>query len=211
MSSGIENVRRVRYYEYALWLAVATILYNCLEGAASVYFGAQAEALTLFGFGLDSFIEVISGIGILYMTLRIRRNPESERGPAERRALLITGWSFYLFALGMLVTAGYNLMTGHKPGTSLSGLVISLISIGVMAALLAGKRKVGRTLGSQPILADANCSLVCIYMSLVLLAASLLYRLSGIGLADTLGAAGLIYFSVSEGRESIEKAGALAG
>ena len=54
-----------RFYQYALWLSIFTIVYNLLEGLVSVYFGAQAEALTLFGFGLDSFIEVISGLGIL--------------------------------------------------------------------------------------------------------------------------------------------------
>jgi divalent metal cation (Fe/Co/Zn/Cd) transporter len=72
--------------------------------------------------------------------------------------------------------------------------------------LVVGKRKVGHTLHSAPILADANCTLVCIYMSLVLLAASLVYHFTGFGFVDSLGAIGLIYFSVHEGRESFEKA-----
>ena len=80
----------------------------------------------------------------------------------------------------------------------------------MMWALVAAKRKVGRTLDSAPILADANCTLVCIYMSLVLLGSSLIYQLTGLGIVDSLGALGLIYFSVQEGRESFEKAAGLA-
>jgi divalent metal cation (Fe/Co/Zn/Cd) transporter len=158
---------------------------------------------------MDSFIEVISGIGIMFMVLRIRQNPDAPRGPFERTALRVTGWSFYLLAGGLLVTALYNLYTGHKPETTLSGTIISLISIAVMWALVAGKRTIGRALNSAPILADANCTMVCIYMSVVLLASSLIYQFTGFGLTDSLGAIGLIYFSISEGRESFEKAAEL--
>ncbi|MFH1523563.1 MAG: cation transporter [Chloroflexota bacterium] len=198
-----------RFYRYALWLGYFTVLYNLLEGVISIFFGVQDEALTLFGFGVDSFIEVLSGIGIIAMVLRIRRNPNTPRSRFERTALRTTGLSFYLLAAGLGVTAIYNLFTGHKPETTLPGLIISLISIGMMWALVAGKRKVGRALKSSPILADANCTLVCIYMSLVLLAASLIYELTGFGFIDSIGALGLIYFSFNEGRESFEKAKAL--
>jgi divalent metal cation (Fe/Co/Zn/Cd) transporter len=198
-----------RLYRYALGLGIFTVLYNLLEGLVSVFFGIQDEALTLFGFGVDSFIEVMSGLGIAAMVLRIRRSPETPRSRFERTALRITGTSFYLLAAGLGLTALYNLVSGHKPETTLPGLVISLVSIAVMWALVAGKRRVGRALHSAPILADANCTLVCIYMSLILLAASLVYELTGFGLVDSIGAAGLVYFSVSEGRESFEKAGAL--
>ncbi|SRR5258708_18207049 len=206
MATLVQEPEQNRFYKHALWLAIFTILYNLLEGVVSIYFGAHDEALTLFGFGLDSFIEVVSGIGILAMVLRIRQHPDTPRGGFERTALRVTGWSFYLFAGGMFLTAIYNLYIGHKPTTTLSGIVIALISIAVMWILVASKRKVGRMLDSAPILADANCSLVCIYMSLVLLAASLIYQLTGFGIADSLGAIGLIYFSFTEGRESFEKA-----
>jgi divalent metal cation (Fe/Co/Zn/Cd) transporter len=195
-----------KYWKYALWLALFTIFYNFAEGLISIYFGAQDETLTLFGFGIDSFIEVMSGIGILAMVLRIRRNTDAPRSQFERTALRITGTSFYLLAAGLAATAIYNLFTSHKPTTTLPGLVISLISIAVMWALVMGKRKVGRTLNSSPILADANCTMVCIYMSVVLLASSLIYQFTGFGFIDSLGALGLIYFSISEGKEAFEKA-----
>jgi divalent metal cation (Fe/Co/Zn/Cd) transporter len=174
-----------------------------------VYFGAHDEALTLFGFGVDSFIEVMSGAGILAMVLRIRQNPGTPRTDFEQTALRITGASFYLLAAGLGATALYNLITAHKPTTTVPGLLISIASIAVMWALVRGKRIVGHALDSAPILADANCTLVCIYMSLVLLGSSVIYQLTGIGFVDSLGAAGLIYFSVHEGRESFEKAAGL--
>ena len=195
-----------KYWTYAFWLALFTIFYNLAEGLISIFFGLSDETLTLFGFGVDSFIEVISGLGILAMVLRIRQNPETPRSQFEKTALRVTGTSFYLLAIGLGATAIYNFFTAHKPTTTLPGLIISIVSIGVMWALVLGKRKVGGILDSSPILADANCTMVCIYMSLVLLASSLIYQLTGFGFVDSIGALGLIYFSYSEGKESFEKA-----
>lgn len=198
-----------RYWSYALWLAFFTIFYNLAEGGISIFFGISDEALTLFGFGVDSFIEVMSGVGILAMVLRIRQNPETPRSQFERTALRVTGSAFYLLAAGLAVTAIYNLFTAHTPETTLPGLIISIISIAIMWFLVLGKRKVGRALDSAPILADANCTMVCVYMSLVLLASSLIYELTGFGFIDSIGALGLIYFSYNEGKESFEKAAGL--
>ncbi len=206
MASLVKDSTLKRYWGFALWLAVFTIVYNLAEGWISLFFGISDETLALFGFGVDSFIEVMSGIGILAMVSRIRQNPDTPRSHFERTALRITGTSFYILALGLALTAVYNLAAGHKPETTLPGVIISTISIMVMWALVAGKRKVGNALDSAPILADANCTLVCIYMSLVLLASSLVFELTGFGFVDSLGAVGLIYFSFNEGRESFEKA-----
>ena len=195
-----------KYWLYALWLALFTIFYNLAEGLVSIYFGAQDETLTLFGFGIDSFIEVMSGLGIFAMVLRIRKNPDAPRSQFERTALRVTGTSFYLLVVGLGATAIYNLFTAHKPASTIPGLIISVISIAIMWLLVMGKRKVGRTLGSAPILADANCTMVCIYMSVVLLVSSLTYQFTGFGFVDSLGAIGLIYFSVHEGKEAFEKA-----
>jgi divalent metal cation (Fe/Co/Zn/Cd) transporter len=206
MVSITENTTLDRYWKFALWLAIVTILYNLLEGLFAIFFGISDETLTLFGFGVDSFIELLSGIGIMAMVIRIRQNPDTPRTEFEINALRITGTSFYILAVGLALSAVYNLFIGHTPQTTLPGVIISLLSIGVMWALVAGKRKVGRALDSAPILADANCTLVCIYMSLVLLASSLIFELTGFGFVDSLGALGLIYFSINEGRESFEKA-----
>jgi divalent metal cation (Fe/Co/Zn/Cd) transporter len=206
MTTITQKNLQASYWQYALWLALFTVFYNIVEGVVSISFGVNDEALTLFGFGVDSFIEVMSGIGILAMVIRIRQNPDAPRSRFEVTALRVTGTAFYLLAVGLGATAIYNLFTAHKPTTTLPGLIISVISIAVMWALVAGKRKVGRTLNSVPILSDANCTLVCIYMSVILLVSSLVYEVTGFGFVDSIGALGLIYFSVKEGREAFDKA-----
>ncbi len=206
MTISTQKTSQSSYWQYALWLAFFTIFYNIAEGVISIFFGINDEALTLFGFGVDSFIEVMSGIGILAMVIRIRQNPEAPRSRFEISALRVTGTAFYLLAVGLGANAIYNLFTAHKPETTLPGVIISVISIAVMWLLVAGKRKVGRALNSIPILEDANCTLVCIYMSVVLLISSFIYEFTGFGFVDSIGALGLIYFSVKEGRESFDKA-----
>jgi divalent metal cation (Fe/Co/Zn/Cd) transporter len=193
-------------YRAASILAIVTITYNILEGLVSVYFGAEDNTLALFGFGLDSFVEVISGIGIWHMIQRIQRQPERDPDRFEITALRITGSAFYLLSVGLTIGALLNLYRGHKPETAFWGIVIALISISVMWVLIHYKMKVGHQLHSEAILADANCSRVCLWLSWVLLFASVGYELTGIGGMDAVGAIIIAVFSFREGRESFEKA-----
>ena len=194
-------------YNRAFRLSLFTIFYNIAEGMVSMFLGFEDETLALFGFGADSFIEVMSGAGIAVMIMRIRKNPESTVSRFEKTALKVTGTSFYLLAIGLLAGIVVNIVNRHKPETTLWGIVISMISIVVMTWLMSAKRQTGKKLDSDAIVADANCTKVCVYMSLVLLASSLIYELTGFVYADAIGAAGLAWFSISEGKEAFEKAG----
>ncbi len=193
-------------FTLALWLAVITIFYNIVEGLVSVYWGVSDETISLFGFGLDSFVEVISGAGILHMILRIRRSADDHFDQFERTALRITGTAFYILTASLVLTAAVQIFSGHKPETTLGGVIISLISILTMGVLIHFKLRAGRALNSQAIIADANCTKACLYLSVVLLAASLGYMLTGFGGVDSLGALGIAFFSAKEGREAFEKA-----
>lgn len=195
-----------KLYRQAWYLSLFTIFYNLVEGVVSITFGYADETLALLGFGFDSFVEIISGIGIAVMVTRISRNPASEKSQFEKTALIVTGVSFYLLSAGLLVGIVGSVMKNHRPETTLAGAIISLISIVVMVWLTIAKKKIGRKLGSEPIIADGNCTKLCVYMSIVLFAASIIYELTGFAYADVLGTAGLVYFSVTEGHESFEKA-----
>jgi len=195
-----------KLYKYAWFLAIFTITYNILEGLVSIVFGIDNESLTLLGFGIDSFIEVLSGIGIAHMIIRIRKNPDSGKDSFERTALRITGTSFYILTLGLVISSAYNIWTVHKPITTTWGIVISVVSILIMLFLVYWKRRVGDQLNSQAILADAECTKVCIYMSIVLLISSVIYEVFNIPYIDSIGALGLAYYSFIEGRECFEKA-----
>jgi divalent metal cation (Fe/Co/Zn/Cd) transporter len=195
-----------RDYRIAFFLSLFTIIANLVEGVFSTVLGQKDGTLALFGFGLDSFIEVISAVGISTMILRIARAPESPRTKFEITALKITGVSFYLLTAGLVLTAILNLVTKSKPETALSGLIISIISLSVMIFLYVAKLKVGRKLNSDPIIADANCTKTCIYMSVILLGSSLVYMITGFAFVDIIGAIGIAWFAFGEGRESFEKA-----
>ena len=206
MDIAIEKSSLKKYYKIAFVLAIFTILYNVAEGLLSTYFGYEDESLALFGFGVDSFIEVVSGLGIAHMILRIQLNPESNRDDFERTALRITGYAFYALVVGLVSTGIFNLWTGHKPESTFWGVIISLISIIVMGFLIYEKIKVGRQLNSKAILADAECTKVCIYMSIILLVSSGIYELTKFAYVDIIGTFGLAYLSFKEGRECFEKA-----
>jgi len=206
-SLAAENLQsKLKLYKWAFILAQITIFYNLVEGLFSVSFGLEDETLSLAGFGLDSFVEVISGIGILHMVRRLMRNPDTNSDQYEERALRITGFAFYILTVGLILTSILNLYRGHKPETTFWGIVVAVISIFTMWALIHYKNKVGRQLNSEAILEDAKCTKTCLYLSFVLLLASIGYELTGIGGIDSIGAILIAGFAFREGRESFEKA-----
>jgi divalent metal cation (Fe/Co/Zn/Cd) transporter len=197
---------RSDFYKWASALALITVFYNILEGIVSIFFGIEDGTVALFGFGVDSFVEVISGLGIWHMIRRMRRNSTESVDSFEKTALKITGSAFYILAAGLITTALINLYQGYKPATTLWGIIISIISILSMWILVHYKLKIGTQFKSQALLADAACTKVCMWLSAILLVSSAGYELTGLGLLDSLGAAGIAILSFREGREAFDKA-----
>ncbi len=195
-----------RLYKRALAFASFIVFYNIIEGLISISVGYMDKSLTLFGFGVDSFIEVASNLGVIYMIKRVEQHSKSSRTPFENTALRITGYSFYLLSFGLAIGIVENIINKGRSENTLWGVVISVLSIGVMYYIATSQIKTGKALGSAAIVADAKCTMVCVYMSIVLLVSSAIYQFTGFGYADAIGAAGLIYFSVREGRDALEKA-----
>ncbi len=195
-----------KYLQVAFVLSLITIGYNAIEGFVATFFGASDETLALFGFGVDSFVEVLSGLGIAHMVMRMRQNPVSERDRFEKTALQVTGTAFYLLTAGLVIGAGLAVYSGTEPETTRAGIIISIISIGTMYFLYGAKIKVGRALNSAPILSDANCTKTCFYLSFILLGSSMLYALFAIPYVDALGSLGIAWYAFKEGKEAFEKA-----
>lgn len=189
----------------AFALSIITIVYNLIEGGISVFFGMEDETLALFGFGVDSFVEVISGIGIAHMITRMKRDNVTSRDKFEKDALRITGFSFYLLAAGLVIGSGLNIYAGTVPETTFVGIIVSTISIMTMYFLLNAKLKIGKDLSSDAIIADANCTKTCFYLSILLLASSGLYEIFRINYIDIAGSLGIAYFAFKEGKEAFEK------
>lgn len=202
----ISEFERQKLMGTALALAGLTILYNLAEGIVSVLWGLEDDSLTLFGFGIDSFIELASGFGILLMVIRLLKNKETSRAAGEKLALKITGYAFFTLASVLPLIAVYNAVTNKFPVTTAPGILVSCVSISVMWYMIKEKERVGKALGSDAIIADARCARVCIYMSVVLLAGSFAYMVFKIPMIDAYGSMGIAWFSYKEGEEAFEKA-----
>ena len=196
---------RMLFYKWASALALITILYNFIEGSVSLFFGLEDGTVALFGFGLDSYVEVVSGMGIWHMIMRMKRNNAGNQDAFEKSALRITGGAFYALAAGLVVTSAINVLKGHKPETAFWGVVVSVVSILCMWLLIRYKVRIGTRYNSPALLADANCSKACMYLSIILLVSSVGYEATGIGFIDSLGAIGIAVLSYREGREAFEK------
>lgn len=190
----------------ALLLSIITIVYNLIEGVVSSMFGTSDETLALLGFGADSFVEVISGMGIAHMVWRMQNGAITERAKFEIQALRITGFSFYLLTIALVIGSAYNIYHRIMPESTTAGIIISLISIVSMYFLYRYKVTVGLALDSKPIISDAHCTKTCFYLSFILLGSSLIYDLFKIPYVDALGSLGIAWYAFKEGKEALSKA-----
>ncbi|MGB8375674.1 MAG: cation transporter [Salegentibacter sp.] len=191
---------------YALILSFVTIFYNLAEGVVSTFFGANDETLALFGFGLDSFVEVLSGIGIVHMIYRMKRSEIVQRDKFEITALKITGTALYLLVAGLIAGAGIALFKQSEPTTTLAGIIVASVSILTMYFLYSEKMKVGKRLDSKPIISDAKCTKTCFYLSFILLFSSLVFEIWQIPYVDALGSLGIAWYAFKEGKEAFQNA-----
>ena len=205
MKEHVSAIHKESMFRLAYILSLVTIFYNIAEGLISIAFGYKDETLSLFGFGVDSFVEVFSGIGIWHMLRRLKQSGDERRDEFEKTALKITGTGFYILTAGLVVTSIFNFVTNQKPETTFWGIVISLISIVTMSLLIKYKLIAGKALNSAAVIADANCTKTCLYLSIALLISSIGYEITGFGRIDSLGALAIAYFSFNEGREAFEK------
>ena len=140
------------------------------------------------------------------MLRRIKANGNETRDEFEQRALRITGGAFYVLTLGLILTAALNLYQSHRPETTVWGIIVAVVSISFMWVLIRKKTTVGKALNSPAILADAACSRACLYLSVVLMMASVGYEVTGIGSLDAIGAVLIAWLTFREGQESFAKA-----
>ncbi len=139
------------------------------------------------------------------MIFRMKHSKVQTRDEFEKTALRITGSVFYLLVVGLIAGSVLNIINNIKPSTTFPGIIIAVISIATMYWLMTSKLKVGKALNSDAIIADANCTKTCFYLSFILLASSGLYELFNIAYFDILGSLGIAYFAFKEGREAFEK------
>jgi len=195
LDTGAADRRRL-LGKRAQLLAGASVSYNLLEAAVSITAGVVAGSVALVGFGLDSVVEVSSGVVILWQFRH--RMPETR----ERQALRLIALSFFALAAYVTVESLRNLLGSGEAAPSPLGIGIATASLIVMPFLSWAQRRTGRELGSGSVVADSKQTLLCTYLSAVLLVGLVLNATLGWGWADPL--AGLVIAGVAarEGRQA---------
>lgn len=199
--------RRRGLHRRALWLEYFTVGWNVIEAVVAIGAGLIAGSVALIGFGVDSGVEVISAVGLLW---RLRKaGPDAtvaEESAAERRALYIVAATFFLLAAYISFEAITALISREAPETSTVGLVLSVLSLLIMPLLAWWKQRTGREMGSRALVADAAETWVCSYLSLALLAGVGLYFLFDWWWADAVGALAMLPVILWQGWETLGEA-----
>lgn len=208
--AGIDNPRviaRARLVRRALLLAWLTITWNVVEGVVAMGFGFAEESLALFGFGVDSFVEVGAAVMVLWRLRGDFGTGDALARDREKTATIVIGSLLLLLAVGVTIGSVLELATGGHPTSTVPGLVVSTLSIALMLFLWRAKRSVALELDSRTLLSDAACSRSCLQLSVVLLVGSLLYVLFPVlWWADSIAAIGLAGLIGWEGYQSIKAA-----
>jgi divalent metal cation (Fe/Co/Zn/Cd) transporter len=187
---------RLRLGRRAQLLAAASVAYNVIEAVIAISAGVVAGSIALVGFGLDSVVEVSSGLIILWQFRH--RMPETR----ERQALRMMAVAFFALAAYVSVEAVRALVGGHDPEHSTVGIALAAVSLAVMPVLSWAQRRTGKALGSNAVVADSTQTLLCTYLSAVLLGGLLLNAGLGWSWADPLAGLVIAAVAVKEGREA---------
>ncbi|HEV8338356.1 MAG TPA: cation transporter [bacterium] len=182
-------------------LEVFTILWNSAEGIVAVVLGVLAGSIALVGFGIDSFIEMSSGVVLLWRLQSRRDRETAER--AERTALGLVGLSLLLLAAYIIYESGSALLHREAPSTSVPGIILALASLIVMPLLARRKRRVAVAINSRALEADALQTSICTYLSLILLGGLGLNALLGWWWADPVAALAMTPLIAGEGAEAV--------
>ncbi len=194
--AAIDPERRRQLGRRAQILAGASVTYNLVEAVVAITAGVIASSVALVGFGLDSVVEVSSGLIILWQFRH--RMPESR----ERQALRLMALSFFALAAYVGFESVRALLGGHDPDSSAVGIGLAAASLVIMPALSWAQRRTGKELGSNAVVADSTQTLLCTYLSAVLLVGLVLNATLGWSWADPVAGLVIVAVAIREGVEA---------
>jgi divalent metal cation (Fe/Co/Zn/Cd) transporter len=194
--SALSSDRRAVLARRVRLLVTATITYNLIEAVVAISAGAAASSIALIGFGLDSLIEVASAAAVAWQFSG--RDPEAR----ERTALRIIAVSFFALAIYITIESARALLGVAEAAPSTVGIVLAAVSLVLMPLLSYAQRRTGRELGSASAVADSKQTLLCTYLSGILLVGLALNSMFGWSWADPIVALVIAALAVKEGREA---------
>ena len=195
-AAALSPADRTRLGRRAQLLAAGSVAYNGLEAVIAIAAGAAAGSVALIGFGLDSVVEVSSGLVILWQFRHVL--PESR----ERQAQRLIAISFFALAAYVAQDSVRALIAGSDPDASPVGIALAATSLAVMPWLSWAQRRTGRALHSSAVVADSSQTLLCTYLSAVLLGGLVLNATLGWGWADPLAGLVIALVAAKEGRDT---------
>jgi len=193
---NLDATEKARLGRRAQLLAASSVTYNVIEAIIAITAGIIAGSVALIGFGLDSVVEVSSGLIVLWQFRR--RLPESR----ERQALRLMAYSFFALAAYVTFESVRALVSGHDPDPSPVGIGLAAASLVIMPFLSWAQRRTGKALGSNAVVADSTQTLLCTYLSAVLLVGLVLNATLGWSWADPIAGLMIAAVAVKEGREA---------
>lgn len=204
MSVSTAQADRAALLTRGLLLEFVTVGWNLVEGVIAVAAAAASGSVALLGFGIDSFVESISGSILIWRLGSEKRGSADEEAieRIERRAEQIVGGSFFALAVYVAFDALTSLINQERPEVSVVGMVLTSVSIAVMLWLARAKRRTAADLGSRALAADAEQTQACWYLSVVVLAGIGLNALFGWWWADPVAALGVSIILLREGWEA---------
>ncbi|MFC8840508.1 cation transporter [Streptomyces griseoincarnatus] len=206
-SLGPSPARREALSRRIRFLVAATITYNVIEAIVAITAGAIASSTALIGFGLDSVIEVSSAAAVAW---QFSASDHTVREAREQRTLRIIAVSFFALAVYVTFDAVRALNGTGEAERSVPGIVIAALSLAVMPFLSGAQRTAGRELGSASAVADSKQTLLCTYLSAVLLVGLVLNATLGWSWADPIAALAIAGIAVKEGRDAWQGKGCCA-
>ena len=207
ISLGPGPARREALARRIRLLVAATITYNVIEAVVALTAGTIASSTALIGFGLDSVIEVSSATAVAW---QFSAREHATREAREKTTLRIIALSFFALAAYVAFGAVRALTGSGEADRSIPGIVIAAVSLAIMPFLSAAQRKAGRELGSASAVADSKQTLLCTYLSAVLLVGLVLNATLGWSWADPIAALVIAAIAVREGRDAWEGKGCCA-
>ncbi len=199
MSTNVaENLKLNRK---ALLLSYVTVGYNIVEGVVSIIAGALAGSIALIGFGLDSFVESLSGGVMIWRFRKQDKMSQEEEDYVESKAIKLVAYTFFILAAYILYESIKKLVSRETPDPSLFGIIIAIVSIIAMPILFYHKYQTGKALGSKSLIADSKETLACLFLSFALLIGLSVNYLFGFWQADPVMGLVIVFFLLREGYE----------
>jgi cation diffusion facilitator family transporter len=191
-----------RLHRKGLFLEYINVVYNILEAVLSIVFGSIAGSIALVGFGLDSVVESLSSVVLIWYLRQHGKISSEEEEKIERRATRFVAVTFFILGGYVLFESIQKLVASETPGTSLPGMIIAIVSLIVMPFLAWQKYKTGKQMGSRALVADSKETVACAYLSAALLIGLGMNYLFGFWQADPIVGMIIVAFLFREGWET---------